>query len=326
MRVLLIGGTVFVGKAITDALLARGHEVTHFNRGKSRPDDTRVEQLRGDRTEAASLKRAFDGRHWDAVVDTSGYLPQAVRLSAEALRGKVHRYFFVSSVSAYADLSQPGYDESTPLFAAPDPLPEQLVPELYGPLKAGCDVVVRETWGDHATVVRPGLIVGPNDPTDRFTYWPTRIARGGTVLAPGRPERPVQVIDARDLALWSVQLLERDVGGIFNAAGPARPITMQNLLETCIAVTPGASLQWMPEAKLLEHKVAPWTEMPLWLPEGDDMRAILLASNERALQQGLRFRPLAQTIADTLAWANGRLPDHAWKAGLPAERERELLA
>jgi 2'-hydroxyisoflavone reductase len=325
MRVLLLGGTVFVGRAITDALLARGHEVSHFNRGKSRPADARVENLHGDRTEAASLARAFAGRQWDAVVDTSGYLPQVVRLSAEALRDKAARYFYVSSVSAYADLSRPGYDEAAPLFAPPDPLPAELVPELYGPLKAGCDALVRELWDERATIVRPGLIVGPHDPTDRFTYWPVRIARGGTVLAPGPPERPVQFIDARDLAVWMVGLLERDQGGIFNATGPAKPITMKGLLETCIAVTPGAQLQWVGQEKLLEAKAAPWSELPLWLPEDHELGAIMGATFERAVAAGLRFRPLAQTIADTLAWANSGPADHKWKAGLSTEREAALL-
>jgi len=222
LRVLVLGGTVFLGRSVTDALLARGHQVTHFHRGKSRPDDPRVETLRGDRTDAGTLARAFAARQWDAVVDTSGFLPQVVRLSAEVLRDKAGRYFYVSSVSAYADLSRPGYDEDCALFPTPDPLPDVLVPELYGPLKAACERVVNEVWGGDATIVRPGLIVGPHDPTDRFTYWPARIARGGMVMAPGDPARAVQFIDARDLALWMVTVLERNLSGAFNATGPER--------------------------------------------------------------------------------------------------------
>ncbi|MEO5693620.1 MAG: NAD-dependent epimerase/dehydratase family protein [Usitatibacter sp.] len=325
MRVLVLGGTIFLGKAVTDVLLARGHQVTHFNRGKSRPPDTRVETLPGDRTDAAAMGRAFSGRLWDAVVDTSGYLPQVVRLSAASLRDKASRYFLVSSVSAYADLSAPGYDEGSPLLTTPDPLPEALAPEFYGPLKAGCERVINETWGEHATIVRPGLIVGPNDPTDRFTYWPARIARGGTVVAPGDPARRVQVIDVRDLALWMVTVLERDLPGVYNAAGPVQPLTMNGLLQGCLMVTPGATLQWVPDGRLLEHKVAPWSEMPLWLPSSDSMNSLMAANIDRAVAAGLRFRPLAQTIVDTLAWANGRPADHRWKAGLSAERESELL-
>lgn len=325
MRILVLGGTIFLGKAVTDVLLARGHHVTHFNRGKSRAPDSRVETLHGDRSDAAALPRAFAGHKWDAAVDTSGYLPKVVRLSATALQEKALRYLFVSSVSAYADLSAPGYDEDSPLFPTPDPLPEALVPELYGALKAGCERVVDEVWGENATIVRPGLIVGPNDPTDRFTYWPARIARGGTVVAPGDPSRKVQIIDARDLALWMVTMLERDLGGVYNATGPAQPLTMEGLLQGCLMVTPGATLRWIPEGKLLQHKVAPWSEMPLWLPARDSLSSIMAANIDRAAAAGLQFRPLAQTIVDTLAWANSRPADHKWKAGLSAEREGELL-
>jgi len=325
LRVLVLGGTVFLGRSVTDALLARGHQVTHFHRGKSRPDDPRVETLRGDRTDAGTLARAFAARQWDAVVDTSGFLPQVVRLSAEVLRDKAGRYLYVSSVSAYADLSRPGYDEDCALFPTPDPLPDVLVPELYGPLKAACERVVNEVWGGDATIVRPGLIVGPHDPTDRFTYWPARIARGGMVMAPGDPARAVQFIDARDLALWMVTVLERNLSGAFNATGPAQPLTMEGLLQACMAATPGARLQWVPEARLLEAKVGYWNEVPLWIPSAEPLNAIMGASIGRATAAGLRLRPLAQTIVDTLAWANGRPADHQWKAGLAEGRERELL-
>jgi 2'-hydroxyisoflavone reductase len=327
LRLLVLGGTVFVGRALTDAALARGHHVTHFNRGKSSAADERVETLQGDRSDGASMRKAFGDKRWDAVIDTSGYMPQAVRRSAEALRGKVSRYLFVSTISVYASFARGGFDEDAPVSPAPDPLPEALDMALYGPLKAGCEAVVREACGNDATIVRPGLIAGPYDPTDRFTYWPVRVARGGTVLAPGRPERLVQFIDARDLAGWMVHLLEKDIAGTFNAAGPRRPLPMGELLETCRAVGGlETHFEWIADKDLAEAKVAPWKDLPLWIPESDAaMHGLMEASIERALAQGLKFRPVAQTVADTLAWANKRPADHAWKAGLSAERERQLL-
>jgi len=199
-----------------------------------------------------------------------------------------------------------------------------MTPETYGALKAMCEAAVREVHGDHALIVRPGLIVGPHDPTDRFTYWPHRIALGGPVLAPGRPGRRIQFVDVRDLAAWMVTLLERDIGGTFNATGPAGTLTMGNLLESCITTTRSrATLAWADEAFLAENGVAPWKEMPLWVPEKDG--GFLQVPIGRALGTALRFRPLAETIADTLAWSRKRPVDHAWKAGLTPERERELI-
>ena len=301
--------------------------MTHFNRGKSAPADERVETLSGDRTEAAAMRKAFGDRRWDAVIDTSGYLPQVVRRSAEALRGKATRYLFVSTISVYAGFAAEGFDEDSALSPAPDPLPEALDMALYGPLKAGCEAVVSEVYGERATIVRPGLIVGPNDPTDRFTYWAARVAHGGTVLAPGRRERPVQFIDVRDLAEWIVHLLENDVSGTFIATGPRRPMPMGELLDTCRTVAGiDTRFEWMSDEALVAANVAPWKEMPLWIPESDAaMHGLMAASIARALAQGLKFRPVAQTVADTLAWANKRPADHQWKAGLSAERERELL-
>jgi 2'-hydroxyisoflavone reductase len=327
VRLLILGGTVFVGRALTEAALAHGHHVTHFNRGKSAPADARVETLNGDRTEAAAMRKSFGERRWDAAIDTSGYLPQVVRKSAEALRAKVSRYLFVSTISVYAGLERVGFDEDAPLSPAPDPLPEALDMALYGPLKTGCEAVVNEIYAERATLVRPGLIVGPNDPTDRFTYWPARVAQGGTVLAPGRRERRVQFIDVRDLAEWMVHLIEKNVAGTFNATGPRQPLSMGELLETCRTVAGlDTRFEWIPDAALVEENVAPWKELPLWIPESDAaMHGLMGISIARALAQGLKFRPVAQTVADTLAWANKRPVDHAWKAGLSPEREKELL-
>lgn len=325
MRLLILGGGVFLGRALTDAALDAGHTVTHFNRGKSSAPDTRVDTITGDRTDPASLEQAKGENRWDAVIDTSGNLPQVVRGSVQALIDSTHRYLFVSSISVYRGQ---GYGEEAPVSAAPDPLPDAMTPENYGPLKAACEAVVRDAFGDRAIIVRPGVIVGPHDPTDRFTWWPARVARGGRVAAPGRPARKVQFIDVRDLAEWMIALLEDDASGTFNAAGPARPVTMQQFLERCRAVAGGdAKLEWIEEAFLEQQKVAPWKEMPLWVPETDAVLAgFMNVPIQRALATGLAFRPLQQTIADTLEWSASRAPDHEWKAGLPAEREKQLLA
>lgn len=326
MRLLVLGGTVFLGRAITDAALAAGHSVTHFHRGRSRPPDPRVATVHGDRTIAADLQSlARDA--WDAVIDTSGYMPQAVAQSAEALAG-VRRYLFVSSISVYARFHHAGFDEDANLLPPPEPLPESLRMELYGPLKSACEAVVRERFGVRALVVRPGLIVGPHDPTDRFTYWPVRIARGGTVAAPGRPSRTVQFIDVRDLAEWMVRLLERGAHGTFNATGPREPLAMEALLDACgDAAGVRAAVEWLDDAFLLAHGVAPWKDMPLWIPESDEaMHGLMAARIDRALDAGLAFRPLQETVADTLAWHAQRPASHEWKAGISAERERQLLA
>jgi 2'-hydroxyisoflavone reductase len=324
VRILVLGGTVFLGRALTDAALAAGHEVTHLNRGKSSAPDARVETLKADRTDARSLAAALGERRWDAAVDTSGYLPQVVRVSAQALRERAGRYLFVSSISVY---SGEGYGEDAPVAPPLDPLPDAWTPETYGALKAMCEAVVRETFGDRAVVARPGLIVGPHDPTDRFTYWPVRLARAGRVAAPGRAGRTVQFIDVRDLALWMVKLVEHGASGTFNATGPEQPIAMAALLEACRTVSGSdAELAWLDEAFLAARDVKPWKDMPLWVPESDPHASgFMNVPIGRARSTGLRFRPLAQTIADTLAWSHTRPADHVWKAGLSAEREAALL-
>lgn len=321
MRLLILGGTVFLGRALTDAALAAGHEVTHLNRGKSAAPDARVETLLGDRTmDLAVLK----GRRWDAVIDTSGYLPQVVRRSVDALRGAAERYLFVSSISVYGG---EGYGEDAPVATAPEPLPQEMSMESYGALKAMCEDVVRSGFGEKATIVRPGLIVGPHDPTDRFTYWPVRIARGGRVAAPGRRARAVQFIDVRDLASWMIRLHENRKAGTFNATGPARRITMEELLDTCRAVSGSrARLEWIDEEFLEQQAVAPWKELPLWVPETDAATSGFLdVPLRRALANGIAFRPLEETIADTLAWNDSRAANREWKAGLPSDREQALL-
>ena len=327
MRLLILGGTVFLGRALTDAAIARGHTVTHLHRGRSAASDDRVETLLRDREEVPFLRDIDPSRTWDAVVDTSGYLPQVVARSAEALRDRVGMYVFVSSISAYASFESEDFDEDAPLQADPDPLPSERTPELYGALKAACERVVSRAFGARALIVRPGLLVGPNDPTDRFTWWPWRIAKGGRFVAPGRPERNIQFIDVRDVAEWTISMLESSTGGIFQVDGPARALTMGEFIEACRAVGGSASTpEWVSDGALLAHEVRPWFEMPLWIPESNaEYRGFMSASIERALRHGLKIRALERTIADTLRWANERPASREWKAGLSPEREAALL-
>lgn len=322
MNLLIIGGTRFVGRHLVEYALARGHTITLFNRGQSNPDlFPQVEHLRGDRaTDLALLK----DRSWDAVIDTCGYVPRIVQLSAQALVGHTDRYVFISTVSVYAEDNPRGMDEDSPLAKLKDESVEEITGETYGGLKVLCEKVVEEAYPDRALIIRPGLIVGPHDPTDRFTYWPWRIAQGGEVLAPGNPHQPQQVIDVRDMAQWIVSMVEEKRAGIFNAVGPDYALTTKQMLEACVAVcNPQAQLTWLSESFLLDHKVEPWSEMPVWLPEKES--AMDTCSNARAIAAGLKIRPLAETFRDTLAWAKTRPADYAWRAGMKPEREAELL-
>ena len=325
MRLLVLGGSVFLGRAVTDAALDKGHAVTHFHRGRSGPTDARVETVLGDR--GADLAR-LEPRRFDAVVDTSGYLPQMVRRSAQHLHDRIGRYLFVSSVSVYERFDHHGVNEDDAVAAPLDPVPDAMTWDQYGALKAMCEAEAREAFGERALIVRPGLIVGPHDPTDRFTYWAHRVALGGRVAAPVRPGLPIQYIDVRDLAEWMVASLERGASGTINASGMPGTATMGELLDTCRhASGSDARFEWMDAAFLAQHGVRPWTQMPLQVPEDDPlMKGFASVSVARALAAGLRFRPQAQTVADTLAWSRIRAPDHSWKAGLGADEERSLLA
>lgn len=327
MRLLVLGGTVFLGRALTDAAIAHGHDITHLHRGRSAASDPRVETLVRDREEVPFLRGIDPRRTWDAVVDTSGYMPQVVGRSSEALRDRARMYAFVSSISAYASFEAEDFDEDAPLQPDPDPLPNERTPELYGALKAACERVVASAFGDRALIVRPGLLVGPHDPTDRFTWWPWRIARGGPFVAPGRPGRRIQFIDVRDVAEWMLSMLESSTGGTFQVNGPQRPLAMGEFIERCRAIAGAASsARWLRDETLLAQEVRPWSEMPLWIPESSaEHRGFMAASIDRALRHGLKFRPLDRTIADTLRWANERAPGHEWKAGLSPERETALL-
>ncbi len=324
MRLLILGGTVFLGRAIVEAALARGHEITLFNRGQHNPElFPAVEKLRGDR---GSDMSALHGRRWDAVIDTSGYVPRIVRASAELLRDAVKHYTFISSISVYRDFKSPDADERYQVGTLEDPSVEQITGQTYGPLKALCEQTVEQIYGERALTIRPGLIVGPHDPTDRFTYWPVRVARGGEVLAPGTPDMPVQIIDVRDLAEWNVRMVEQQQSGTYNATGPDYTLTMYKVLHESKAVSGSdARITWISEKFLLERGVTPWTELPLWVPS-EDHAGFNTANVCKAVAAGLTFRPLADTIRDTLAWAATRPTDHTWRAGLKPEKEQELLA
>ncbi|MDX1663491.1 MAG: NAD-dependent epimerase/dehydratase family protein [Candidatus Promineifilaceae bacterium] len=321
MKILILGGTVFLGRHLVEAAHERGHDVTLFNRGRSNPDlFSELEQLRGDRDGDLS---ALDDRQWDAVIDTSGYLPRVVTASAKRLADATSHYTFISSVAVYDDRTQSGMDESGAVGRLEDPTVEEITGETYGPLKVLCEEAVQEVYSERALIIRPGLIVGPHDPSDRFTYWPLRVARGGDVLAPGSAAHPIQFIDVRDLALWTIRMVEEGASGVYNATGET--LRMGDLLEACRVVSGAtARFRWVDEAFLLEHRVQPWSEIPLWLP-GEAGAGMGTIDVTRAVESGLRFRPMEETVEDTLAWASERGGDYELRAGLSPEREADLL-
>jgi 2'-hydroxyisoflavone reductase len=324
MRILVLGGTRFLGRCFVERALAAGHELTLFNRGRTNAElFPGTERIRGDRDGGLA---PLAGRTWDAVVDPAGFFPRIVGASASALKASAGHYLFVSSISVYAEPLAAGLDETAPVAKLADPAVETITGETYGGLKALCEQAVLDVFGARALIVRPGLIVGPHDTTDRFPYWPRRLARGGEVLAPGSPSAPTQMVDVRDLAAWMLELLERGVSGTFHATGPATPLTMGECLERiAVAVGGNARLTWVSEAFLREQGVQPWLEMPLWLHEQDQNMDRVNIS--RALFSGLRFRPLEDTARDTLAWERAlALDTRPPSPALKPEREAELLA
>ncbi len=325
MKLLVIGGTVFLGRHIVESALARGHEITLFNRGVHNPKlFPQVEKIVGDRDGDLA---ALEGRTWDAVIDPSGYVPRIVKISAEKLADKTPHYTFISTISVYSDFSGPEVTEETGLGKLEDATTEEITNDSYGPLKVLCEQVVENTYPGRNLIIRPGLIVGPHDPTDRFTYWPERVAQGGEVLAPGRPERLTQFIDVRDLAEWTIQMVEAKHIGIFNGTGPDYGLTMGKLLDECNAVGGNkATFSWLDEQFLLESEVAPWSELPLWIPESEPLGVALSNTNvSKAIAAGLTFRPLPETVYDTLDWAKTLPADRTRRAGMKPEREAEIL-
>ena len=340
LSILILGGTGFIGPHEVRYALARGHRLTLFNRGR-RPKEWpgEVEELSGDR-DTGDLA-ALEGRSWDVCIDNPATLPFWVRDAGRALQGKVGRYVFISTISVYAAQDEPWADEdaATAQYEGDDVMEETLDTlrasgfALYGPLKAASEREAERWFPGKTTVIRPGLIVGPGDETDRFTYWPVRLARGGDVLAPGDGDDAVQLIDARDLAEWVIRMAESGTSGTFNATGPAHELTMEEmLLGVRAATTAGAELHWVPADFLAEHAVSPWSDMPVWVPGGPETAGFGRRSVRRALAAGLTFRPLARTALDTLAWyearsegAEGSGRREALRAGISPEREQEVL-
>jgi 2'-hydroxyisoflavone reductase len=319
MRLLILGGTKFLGRHVVDAALARGHEVTIFTRGQTNPDlyPEGVEKLRGDRDGNLA---ALEGRTWDAVIDPSCYVPRIARMSAELLRDAVKRYIFISTISVYGDLSKP-IDESTPLAELEDPTSEDIT-KHYGALKVACERVFDEVYGERVTHVRAGLIVGPFDNTDRFTYWPRRLHQAGDVLVPGERNAPVQFVDARDLATFIILLAERGPGGPLNATGPVHPITMEETVTRMNNdVGNSATLHWVDSQFIIDAGIKPFTQLPLWMP-GADLAGLMATDCSKAIAAGLTFRSLEETTADTLKWSLEAGPQ---RETLSPEKEAELL-
>ena len=326
MNILILGGTVFLGRALVEEAQRRGHRLTLFNRGRTNADQfLNLEVLYGNRDGDLG---ALQGRRWDAVIDTSGYVPRVVRQSTSLLARNVGQYVFISSMSVYADTSQPGMNEDQPTAKLEIEIIDESNSAYYGPFKAQCEQVVLNGVPGRSLVVRPGLIVGPHDPTDRFSYWPHRIAQGGDVLAPGRPERLIQFIDVRDLAAWILTQVEGQTNGIFNVASPPGWATMGSLLQACCRVIPSkAQLIWVNEDFLMQHAVGEWVELPLWLSESDpSIAGFMRIDVSRALAKGLTMRPLEETILDTLAWVRTWPNNHVWQAGMSRQREDDLLS
>ena len=332
LRILILGGTGFTGPYQVRYALSRGHKVTTFNRGKTHPGElpNEVEQLIGDRNGQLD---ALKGRKWDIVIDNPTTLPAWVRDAAQILKGNVERYVFISTVSVYADTNN-GVDETALLakYDGPDAYKETLEAmkasgyKTYGPLKTLSEKETEEWFPGKTLIIRPGLIVGPRDETDRFTYWPVRIDRGGEVLAPGTSGDPVQFIDARDLAEWTIRMVENRETGIYNATGPTKPLGIGNMLDEIKgALRSDAKFTWLPAEFLKQQKVEAWSDMPVWA--GDEL-GLARTKIDRARAKGLTFRPLAETARDTLAWFKSLPQDRQSKlhAGLTPERETEVLA
>jgi 2'-hydroxyisoflavone reductase len=322
LRLLILGGTGFIGPHMVQTALDRGHEVTIFNRGKSNPHlFPDIEKLVGDRdSDLESLK----GRDWDAVIDNTGYVPRHVRDSADLLKGHVGRYLFTSTGSVY-DLSQDAIDEDSRLLDIPEPESEE-VNKYYGELKVLCEQAVQERYGDAATIVRPHIVAGPGDKSDRFTYWPVRIDQGGEMVCPGDPMNPVQYIDVRDLSEFCLHLVEQDIPGVYNGAGPSySELSMQEFIYAVRGVTSSdVHFNWINEDFLAEHGVELFG-YPLWISIHSDYRGLARVSNERSVAQGLKLRPIAVTAADTLEWFNSQDQARREKLNLHLERDAAII-
>ncbi len=330
-RILILGGTGFIGPHQVQYALDRGHTVTLFNRGRTNPGlFPKVEKLQGDR--AAGDYKALAGREWDVVIDNPTTLPRWVREAGAALQGRAKQFIFVSTISVYAANDTPWADETAATATTDTPNEEDPAKrgQLYGPLKALSEKEAEKAFPGKTTIIRPGLIVGPGDLSDRFTYWPVRVRKGGEILAPGTPLDVVQVIDARDLAEFIVRCGEEGVTGTYNVTGPRSPLTMGEMLGAMRAQIPNSDAQflWGDAAFLAEQKVRGWSDMPVWIPPIGPTAGFTRRSIKRALDKGLTFRPLADTVRDTLAFYDQQTEERKaqLRAGIAAAREQEVLA
>ena len=333
LRILVLGGTQFIGIHMAEVALERGHAVALFNRGRSNPGMLpRAERLKGDRDGDLD---ALKGRQWDAVIDNSGYVPRHVRLSTEMLAPQVWRYLFISTISVYASFAKPN-DEHSPLRTLTDESVEKVDGQTYGPLKALCEKAVHAAFENRATIVRPGFIVGPHDSTDRFTHWPARAARGGEMIAPGSAADRMQFVDARDLARFTIDMLERDVTDTFNVTSPPGHFTIGQVINESVSSANALAHPervpqpvWVPTEFLEQQQGSTlMSDFPIWIPAQGELAAFAEIDVTRALNAGLRLRPLNTTVHDTLQWHLARAAaerEHP-KAGISADRESELLA
>lgn len=325
MKILVLGGKRFLGIALVEAILKAGHIPTLFNRGLTNPElFPNVKNLIGDREhDLSALKR----RKWDAVIDTSGFIPRVVKQTARFLSNRCETYTFISSISVYHDFTRPDITEDYPLAQLEDPTDENYSGDSFGPLKALCEYEIQQNFDGKVLVIRPGLIVGPNDPTDRFTYWPWRVSLGGKILAPAPPSSNLQFVDVRDLASFIIKRVEKKSEGVYNATGPKKPVTFGSLLVACReASLADASFVWAEENFLLREGVTPWTGLPLWVPASDPaFTGFYNINNSKAVKAGLLFRSLSQTVNDTLAWLKTRPASKKLKVGMDISRETELL-
>lgn len=321
MNILIIGGTVFLGRHLVAACRDAGHTITLFNRGNQQLEEhSDLEKIKGDRTSDLTL---LSGRKWDAVIDTCGIDPETVQQSAQALSASTKCYVYISSISAFDNFRRGGMTEAAPARLIPKSEAQD-----YGSNKAWSEKAVGEVFGRQALIIRPGLIVGRYDPSDRFTYWVRRIAQGGRILAPGRQDRQIQFIDVRDLSEWIIRLIDARITGTFNVTGPGFPLSMQEFLHTTREVCKSNSeFNFVDDEKLVALDVKPWSELPLWIPESDsDFFGFLQIDCLRAQNTGLSYRTIAETVEDTLAWDQTRDKTVPLKAGLAPDRERELLS
>lgn len=323
LKILILGGTNFLGPHLVEELQEHGHEVTIFNRGTQNTSFlTNVEILQGNRDGDLN---ALTNRWWDAIIDTSGHLPRLVEASSKILSKATNHYTFISTIGVYENFHSLNIDESYPLAKLEDETNEEINEKTYGALKASCEKVIERYFSNHFLVIRPGLIIGPRDPTNRFTYWPLRILDGGEILAPGSPTQNLQFIDVQDLAKWIVAMVERQETGFYNATGPRLSLSFEELLKTCTQVSKkDASFTWVNEDFLIEHGVQDWVELPLWLSYKRNMPGFLNVDARKAIQAGLIFRPLIHTISAIIDWEKQNQTDNVL-IGMDRKKEQDLL-